>query len=166
MQDSFLFPATIHENISYGNPDATINEIIEAAKLANAHEFIIKLAEGYNSYVGERGVLLSGGQCQRIAIARAVLKDAPVLLLDEPTSSLDTESQLKIHKALNRIKSGRTTLTVAHWLYTIKNADKIFVLDNGEIIESGTHEQLMAENGLYRELYIKQEHEKKYTEGI
>jgi ABC-type multidrug transport system fused ATPase/permease subunit len=126
--------------------------MIEAAKIANAHEFIDKLPDGYETIIGERGVKLSGGQKQRLAIARAVLKDAPVLILDEATSSVDTQTELLIQQALERLMVGRTTIIIAHRLSTIRSADKIVVLEGSEIVQSGTHEELIGEDGLYRQL--------------
>jgi ABC-type multidrug transport system fused ATPase/permease subunit len=155
-QDTYLFPASIAENISYGRPGATMGEIIEAAKMANAHRFILELPDGYSTLVGERGNRLSGGERQRIGIARAILKDAPILLLDEPTSALDTQSESLIQEALERFMQGRTVLVIAHRLSTIKHADEIFVLDGGRVAERGTHEDLIGQGGVYRQLYLKQ----------
>lgn len=155
-QDVFLFSGTIAENILYGKPDATNDEIIAAAKNANIHDFITQLPDGYNSYVGERGILLSGGQKQRISIARVFLKNPAILLLDEATSSLDNESELIIQQALERLAKNRTTLVVAHRLSTIKHADQIIVLTEEGIQEKGTHEHLLELNGLYASLYYAQ----------
>ncbi len=155
-QDTFLFPASVAENISYGKPGAYFDEIFNAAKTANAHNFILELPEGYETVAGERGVRLSGGQRQRISIARAVLKDAPLLILDEPTSALDTQSEAVVQEALEKVVKGRTALVIAHRLTTIRNADLIYVLDGGSIAESGTHRTLMERGGIYRRLYLRQ----------
>lgn len=152
-QDVYLFSGSIKENIAYGKPGATDEEIKEAAKLAGADEFIEKLPQGYDTYVGERGVKLSGGQKQRISIARVFLKDPDILILDEATSALDNESELLIQRSLEKLAKGRTTLTIAHRLTTIKNADRILVLTENGIEESGSHNELMRKQGLYAELY-------------
>lgn len=151
-QDVILFGGSIKENIAYGKPDATDEEIITAAKNANAHEFISNFPEKYNTIVGERGIKLSGGQRQRIAIARAILKDPAILILDEATSSLDSESEQLVQDALENLMKGRTSFVIAHRLSTIRNADKIILIDKGVVSESGTHSELMARNGLYRKL--------------
>ena len=152
-QDVYLFSGTVLENILYGKPSATKEEVVAAAKLADIHEFITTLPDGYDTYVGERGVKLSGGQKQRISIARVFLKNPPILILDEATSSLDNESERLVQSSLERLAKGRTTLTIAHRLTTIKNADNIIVLTRTGIAECGTHEQLMKSGGVYSELY-------------
>lgn len=152
-QDVHLFGGTIYENILYGKPDATEAEIIEAAKKANAHDFISKFPEAYQTVVGERGIKLSGGQRQRIAIARAILKDPVILILDEATSSLDSESEALVQEALNNLMKNRTSFVIAHRLSTIRNADKIIVLEDGQVVESGTHQELLRiEEGLYKNM--------------
>lgn len=148
-QDVFLFHGTVIENIAYGNPRAKEADIVAAAKIAEAHEFIMQLPQGYDTIVGERGQKLSGGQRQRIAIARAVLKDPPILILDEATSAVDNETEAAIQRSLDRITIDRTTIAIAHRLSTIRNADKIYVMEYGEIVESGTHEDLLELNGIY-----------------
>jgi ABC-type multidrug transport system fused ATPase/permease subunit len=155
-QDTYLFPATVAENIAYGRPGATRDEIIKAARAANAHDFIMNLPNDYDSLVGERGNRLSGGQRQRLGIARAILKNAPVLLLDEPTSALDVQSEALVQEALDRMMSGRTVLVIAHRMSTIKQADEILVLDHGRIVEQGPHQALIEKDGLYKQLYLKQ----------
>ena len=152
-QDVFLFGGTIKENIAYGNLDATDEEIIEAARLANIHDFVMTLEDGYNTYVGERGVKLSGGQKQRVSIARAFLKNPPILILDEATSALDNVTEMQIQQALERLSNGRTTIVVAHRLSTVKNANKIVVITSEGIIEEGTHEELIERKGVYESLY-------------
>ncbi|MBD0350165.1 MAG: ATP-binding cassette domain-containing protein [Flavisolibacter sp.] len=151
-QDVILFGGTIRENIAYGKPTANDEEIIEAATKAHAHEFIVQFPEQYQSIVGERGIKLSGGQRQRIAIARAILKDPAILILDEATSSLDSESEQLVQEALENLMQGRTSFVIAHRLSTVRNADKIVVIDKGVVSETGTHQQLMSQNGLYRKL--------------
>jgi ABC-type multidrug transport system fused ATPase/permease subunit len=153
LQETVLFRGTIRENIAYGNPRATEDEIIEAAKLANAHEFITRMPHGYDSTVGERGLTLSGGQRQRIGIARAIIRDNPILILDEPTAALDTESEQLVVEALERLMKGRTVITIAHRLSTIRDADSIIVLKEGVVAEYGTHEQLLALGGVYAGLH-------------
>lgn len=154
-QNTFLFNGTIAENVRSGKEEASFEEIVDACKQANIHDFIISLPNGYDSQVGEGGKNLSGGQRQRIAIARAILKDAPILLLDEATSALDSESEQQIQQALDVIMRGRTVLVIAHRLSTIKSADKIYVFDKGHIVEQGTNEQLLLNNKLYKDLYNK-----------
>ena len=152
-QDVFLFHGTVRENISYGSPDATMSQIIEAAKVAEADKFIGELPEGYDTIVGERGQKLSGGQKQRIAIARAILKDPPILVLDEATSAVDNETEAAIARSLEKITQHRTTIAIAHRLSTIRHSDCIYVMDYGQLIEQGTHEQLLALNGVYAGLW-------------
>ncbi len=152
-QNVFLFPVSIAENVSYGRQDATMDEIVDACKNANIHDFIMSLPQGYDTLVGERGARLSGGQKQRISIARAFLKDAPILLLDEPTSAVDVETESLIQDAIARISKGRTVVTIAHRLSTIVNCDKIYVLEQGRIVESGTHSELLEAGGTYSSLY-------------
>ncbi len=156
MQEPFLFNTTIKENITYGKKNSDMKDIIRVAKLANAHEFILKLPEGYDSYVGERGVKLSTGEKQRIAIARALLKDPPILILDEATSSVDNRTEALIQEATKHLLRKRTSFVIAHRLSTVMNADKIAVIQNGKIVELGTHKQLLAKKGIYRELYQSQ----------
>ena len=152
LQDIFLFHGSARENILFGRPGATEEEMIRAARIANAHEFITQLPEGYDTIIGERGVKLSGGQKQRIAIARAVLKDAPILILDEATSSVDTETEMLIQQALEKLMLGKTVVVIAHRLSTIRNADLIAVLEGSGIVEKGTHAELIRQNGLYKRL--------------
>jgi subfamily B ATP-binding cassette protein MsbA len=153
LQDTVLFRGTILENIAFGRPNATRDEIVEAAKLANADEFIARMPKGYDTMVGERGSTLSGGQRQRIGIARVMVRNSPILLLDEPTAALDSESEKLVIEALERLMKGRTVITIAHRLSTIRDADKIIVISGGVVAESGNHDQLMALNGIYAELH-------------
>jgi subfamily B ATP-binding cassette protein MsbA len=152
-QQTILFNDTVRNNIIYGDIEKTEADVIRAAKAANAHHFIMNLPEGYDTVIGEQGTKLSGGERQRISIARALLKDAPILVLDEATSSLDTEAEIEVQEALENLMKGRTTLVIAHRLSTIRNADRIVVLVNGEIVEEGTHEALLDKKGEYFRLY-------------
>jgi subfamily B ATP-binding cassette protein MsbA len=153
LQETVLFHAPLWHNIAYGKPDATRSEILRAAELANAHEFIEKMPDGYDTIVGERGVTLSGGQRQRIAIARAIIRDTPILILDEPSSGLDAASEKLVFDALDRLMEGKTSIVIAHRLSTIQRADVIFVVDGGQLVERGRHEELLRSRGLYAELY-------------
>jgi ATP-binding cassette, subfamily B, bacterial len=152
-QDVFLFHGTVRENIAYGTFNADMDSIIEAARIAEAHEFIMALPQGYDTIVGERGQKLSGGQRQRVSIARAVLKNPPVLILDEATSSVDNETEAAIQRSMERIAVGRTTIVIAHRLSTVRNADQIFVLDNGVLKEQGRHDELAHGEGIYATLW-------------
>jgi len=156
LQENFLFDGTITENISYANPHASREEVVAACQLAHCEEFILRFADGYDTVVGERGIKLSGGQRQRVSIARALLAEPRILILDEATSSLDSESEEMIQDALKRLRHGRTTFVIAHRLSTIRSADQILVLEGGEIVERGTHDELLERNGRYRQLYDKQ----------
>jgi subfamily B ATP-binding cassette protein MsbA len=153
LQETVLFRGTVRENIAYGRADATEAQVIDAAKRANAHEFITKMAHGYDTLVGERGSTLSGGQRQRIGIARALIRDTPILILDEPTAALDAESEHLVMEGLTALKHGRTVFTIAHRLSTIRDADRILVIDGGVVAELGTHDELIARNGTYAALY-------------
>jgi subfamily B ATP-binding cassette protein MsbA len=155
-QETTLFNDTLANNIRYGMPGASDQEVEAAARAAFAHDFISEMPEGYETNIGDRGVRLSGGQRQRLCIARALLKDAPILILDEATSALDTESEQMVQNALNNLMQNRTTFVIAHRLSTVLNADRILVLDKGEIVEQGTHEGLLAQGGLYKKLYSMQ----------
>jgi ATP-binding cassette, subfamily B, multidrug efflux pump len=153
LQDNFLFSNTIYENIAYGRKGATLDEVVAAAQAAHAHEFIMRFPKGYETIVGERGVTLSGGQKQRLAIARALLSDPAILILDDSTSSVDTETEYLIQQALQTLMVGRTTFVIAQRLLTLKNADQILVLDHGRVVEQGTHDTLLQQNGLYKQIY-------------
>jgi ABC-type multidrug transport system fused ATPase/permease subunit len=153
LQDTFIFFGTVRENIAYGRQGATEDEIIEAAKMAKAHDFIMRMPEGYDTVVGERGITLSGGQRQCLGIARAIVRNSPILILDEPTASLDTQSEKIVIEALEKLMEGRTVITIAHRLSTIRDADKIVVLKNGLVAEEGRHAELMAKGSVYHELY-------------
>ena len=153
LQEPFLFHGTIAENIAYGKPDATREDIVAAARAAHAHEFILRLRHGYDSIVGERGQGLSGGERQRISIARALLINPRILMLDEATSSVDTATEKEIQKALDNLVQGRTTIAIAHRLSTLRRADRLVVLDRGEIVEVGSHDQLITARGAYWRLY-------------
>ncbi len=159
LQDVFLFHGTVEENIAYGADNPTHEEIVAAAKVANAHDFIEEMENGYDTIVGERGVKLSGGQKQRIAIARAILRDKPVLILDEATAAVDNSTERLIHQAIDKVIQNRTTIIIAHRLSTIRNADKIAVVDKGAICETGTHKELIAKGGIYKQLYFANEEE-------
>ena len=152
-QESFLFPIAVAENLAYARPEASRAEIEAAARAANAHDFIVRLPQGYDTVIGQRGATLSGGERQRLALARAFLRDAPILILDEPTSALDSETERLIFDALQRLTRGRTTFVIAHRLSTARRANRILVLQQGEIIESGTHEELALRQGHYAHLH-------------
>jgi ABC-type multidrug transport system fused ATPase/permease subunit len=156
LQDTFLFNSTIRDNLRYGKPDATDEELVAAARAAYAHDFVVGLPDGYDTEIGERGVKLSGGQKQRLALARAILADPRILILDEATSSVDAEAEYLIQQALDSVLKGRTALVIAHRLSTIRNADKIIALENGKIIEVGDHQDLIGRDGLYSQLYRRQ----------
>jgi ATP-binding cassette subfamily B protein len=152
-QDTFLFFGTVEENIAYGTFDASREAVVEAAKMAEAHGFIQNLPDGYDTEVGERGVKLSGGQRQRLSIARAILKDPDILILDEATSDVDTETEMLIQRSIDKLAADRTTFAIAHRLSTIKDADRILVIEDGQIVERGTHDDLLDNGGLYAHLW-------------
>ena len=152
-QETLLFDDTVKANISYGSDNIPDSEVIDAAKAANAHEFILKLPDAYDTIIGERGVSLSGGQKQRIAIARAIVKNPPILILDEATSSLDSESESNVQEAIESLMNKRTVIVIAHRLSTVKNANKILVLDRGKIVQKGNHEDLINDEGIYKQLH-------------
>lgn len=166
MQDNILFSGTIEDNIKYGRPGASHEEVIEAARAANAHEFISNLPQGYETWLGERGVQLSGGQRQRVAIARVILKNPRILILDEATSALDTEAERQVQEALDRLMKNRTSIVIAHRLSTIINADKILVLKQGQVVESGRHDELLRQGGVYRHLHELQFAKKAVAEEV
>ncbi len=153
MQDTILFATTIRENITFGRPDATEAEIVKAARDAQAHDFITAMPDGYDTYVGERGITLSGGQKQRLAIARALITDPRILILDDATASVDTNTEQLIQQALDRLMEGRTTFVIAHRLSTVQRADQILLLENGRIAARGTHDALLQSSALYRRVY-------------
>ena len=163
-QETYLFMGTIADNIRYANPDATIDQVIEAAKSANAHEFITKLPDGYDTQIGRGGVSLSGGERQRISIARAIIQDPNILILDEATASMDTRTERKIQVAIDGLKEGRTIIAIAHRLSTLRDADMLCVIENGELKEMGTHDELMAAEGKYYDLYTLQADALKFIE--
>ena len=152
-QDIFLFSATIHDNIAYGLPGTTREEVMQAAKVAQLHDHIMSLPHDYDTWVGERGSTLSGGQRQRLSIARTILVDPPVLILDDSTSSVDVETERLIHQAMIEVMKGRTTFIIAHRLSSVREADLILVLAEGEVVEQGNHQELIAKNGVYREIF-------------
>jgi ABC-type multidrug transport system fused ATPase/permease subunit len=164
-QEPLLFSASIRENIAYAKPDASDDEIERAARDANAHDFIVGLANGYDTVLGERGTKVSGGERQRISVARAFLRDAPILILDEPTSSIDSRTEAVILDALRRLMHGRTTIMIAHRLSTVCDADQILVLDGGRLVESGTHDELVGRDGVYRQLWDAQARHRRRIEA-
>jgi ATP-binding cassette subfamily B protein len=163
-QDSFLFAGSYYENIAYAKPDATYEEIIAAAKAANAHDFIVQTADGYNTLIGEGGLSISGGERQRLSIARALIKNPDILILDEATSSLDVETEAAIQESLTRLTKGRTTIAIAHRLSTLRNADRLVVLDKGQVAEVGTHMELLRKKGIYYGLVMAQRQNSKLAD--
>ena len=166
LQETYLFAGTIRDNIAFSKPNATDEEVIAAAKIANAHDFIVTFPDGYNTYIGERGQTLSGGEKQRIAIARAIIHDPKILILDEATSSLDTDTEFLIQEALGRLVKGRTTFAIAHRLSTLKNANRLLVLDHGRLAELGTHDELIEKEGIYYGLVMAQQKMSRLTDAI
>jgi ATP-binding cassette subfamily B protein len=165
-QDPFLFAGSYYDNIAYAKPDATTEEIIAAAKAANAHDFIVQTADGYNTLIGEGGQSLSGGERQRLSIARAIIKNPDILILDEATSSLDVETEAVIQESLGRLVKGRTTIAIAHRLSTLRNADRLVVLDEGVVAEVGTHIELLRKKGIYYKLVMAQRQSSKLAETV
>lgn len=165
-QQTILFNDTVKNNILYGNWDATFEDVVKAAKVANAHDFIMKLPNGYDTVIGEAGVRLSGGERQRISIARAILKNAPILILDEATSSLDTEAEKEVQEAIERLMNNRTSIVIAHRLSTVRRADRIYVIKDGKVVEVGTHEELLEKRGEYFRLYMLQFEDQENVEEI
>jgi ATP-binding cassette subfamily B protein len=164
-QDTFLFAGSIYDNIAYAKPGATIEEVIAAAKAANAHDFIMRTADGYNTIIGENGHSISGGERQRLAIARAIIKNPSILILDEATSSLDVETESVIQDSLSRIVRGRTTIAIAHRLSTLRSAHRLIVLDEGRIAEMGTHVELLRKKGIYYRLVMAQRQTSRIAEN-
>jgi ATP-binding cassette subfamily B protein len=152
MQETFLFDGSIIDNIRYGRPDASFEDVVRAARAANAHEFILDKEDGYDTVIGERGIELSGGEKQRLSIARAILHDPPILILDEATSSIDSETEKHIQEAIATLIKGRTTIAIAHRLATLRNANRLLVIDDGKLAETGTHDELMEKGGQYARL--------------
>ena len=164
-QDTFLFAGSFYDNIAYAKPGATAAEVFVAAKAANAHDFIMQTADGYNTIIGENGHSISGGERQRLAIARAIIKNPSILILDEATSSLDVETESVIQDSLNRLVKGRTTIAIAHRLSTLRSADRLIVLDKGKVAELGTHAELLKQKGIYYKLVMAQRQTSKIAEG-
>jgi len=167
LQEPFLFPGTISDNIAYAKPDASPEEIMQAAKAANAHEFVMRFPDGYDTYVGERGARLSGGERQRLSIARAILHNPRILILDEATASVDTETEKQIQEAMSRLIEGRTTFAIAHRLSTLRNASRLMVMEKGKMVELGTHDELLNKpEGVFRRLVSMQEAVNKLKENF